>query len=66
MKFGKVTIGDLMNYIKENNLSENDEIVISNFDMECTSLNLDSYISYNEETDTVDKRELIITAENLY
>lgn len=66
MKFGKVTIGDLMKYIKENNLSENDEIVISNFDMECTSLNLDSYISYNEETDTVDKRELLITAENLY
>ena len=66
MKFGKVTIGDLMNYIKENNLSENDEIVISNFDMECTSLNLDNYISFNEETNTIDKRELLITAENLY
>lgn len=66
MKFGKVTIGDLMNYIKENNLSENDEIVISNFDMECTSLNLDNYISFNEETNTIDKRELVITEEKLY
>lgn len=66
MKFGKVTIGDLMKFIKEKNLTENDEIVLSNFDMECTSLNLDSYISYNEKTDTIDKRELVITAENLY
>lgn len=66
MKFGKVTIGDLLKYIKENNLSEKDEIIISNFDMECTSLNLDNYISFNEETNTIDKRELLITAENLY